>query len=154
MTLGLLVLCSFCWWSVKQQEKMYSFIRALLWKSFSFIFTVFHNRMIKILLALLSKPGWNWSLGSTYPVISLSMTIFCRPVDRLLLGRLGEPTRSVGDDTGTPVGFVRAEFTSRRIRARGPSLVIVLYNTMENELWLTGFKLDKALNSLSGGLNT
>lgn len=62
----------------------------------------------------------------TYPVISLSMTIFCRPVDRLLLGRLGEPTRSVGDATGAPVGFVRAAFTSRRIRAKGPSLVTVL----------------------------
>lgn len=62
----------------------------------------------------------------TYPVISLSMTIFCRPVDRLLLGRPGEPTRSVGDATGAPVGFVRAAFTSRRIRANGPSFVTVL----------------------------
>lgn len=75
-----------------------------------------------------------WLLGTlgilncvyTYPVISLSMTIFCRPVDRLLLGRPGEPTRSVGDATGAPVGFVRAAFTSRRIRAKGPSLVTVL----------------------------
>ena len=62
----------------------------------------------------------------SYPVSSGSITSFCRPVETLQLGRLGDPTRSVGDATGAPVGLVRATFTSLRIRTSGPSLAAVL----------------------------
>lgn len=64
---------------------------------------------------------------SFYPLSSESMTSLCRPVETLLQpGMLGEPTRSVGEDIGAPVGLVRATFTSLRIRTKGPSLVAVL----------------------------
>lgn len=63
---------------------------------------------------------------SFYPLSSESMTSLCRPVETLQPGMLGEPTRSVGEDIGAPVGLVRATFTSLRIRTKGPSLVAVL----------------------------
>lgn len=79
---------------------------------------------------LLSEQGVGGKLGdvrnvSSYPLSSVSMTSLCRPVETLQPGMLGEPTRSVGEDSGAPVGLVRATFTSLRIRTNGPSLVAV-----------------------------
>lgn len=78
-----------------------------------------------------SEQNINAKLGavqnvSFYPLSSESMTSLCRPVETLQPGMLGEPTRSVGEDIGAPVGLVRATFTSLRIRTKGPSLVAVL----------------------------
>lgn len=80
---------------------------------------------------MFSNPNSNFDVQDafSYPVSSESMTNLCRPVETLQPGMLGEPTRSVGEESGAPVGLVRATFTSLKILTRGPSFVAVLCNT-------------------------
>lgn len=74
----------------------------------------------------------------SYPERSLSMTIFCRPVEML------QPASAGGDPMWSedcPVviwtldGFSRAVFTSRRILGRGPSLEAALWGKRRNYFW-------------------
>lgn len=53
------------------------------------------------------------------------MTIFCSPAEMLLPALGVEAAWSAVTDTCTQAGLVRAAFTSRRIRGRGPSLLAV-----------------------------
>lgn len=65
----------------------------------------------------------------SHPERSLSMTIFCRPVEMLQLASAGGEAMCSADCPGviwTHDGFDRAVFTSRRILGRGPSLDVAL----------------------------
>ena len=65
----------------------------------------------------------------SYPESSLSMTIFCRPVEMLQPASGGGEPESSEEGPGviwTQDGLDRAELTSRRILGRGPSLEATL----------------------------
>lgn len=61
-----------------------------------------------------------------YPGRSLSMDIFCNPVEMLHPGVGGEGTRSEGTFICTFGGFVNAPCTSLNILGNGPSLEAAL----------------------------
>lgn len=66
---------------------------------------------------------------ASYPERSLSMTIFCRPVEMLQPASAGGEPMCSDDCPGviwTLDGLDRAAFTSRRILGRGPSLEAAL----------------------------
>lgn len=80
--------------------------------------------MNKLCLCVLSE-----ILNVSYPERSLSMTIFCRPVEMLQPASAGGEPICSEDCPGviwTLDGLDRAVFTSRRILGRGPSLEAAL----------------------------
>lgn len=70
----------------------------------------------------------------SYPDKSFSMTIFCSPAEMLLPALGVEAAWSAVTDTCTQAGLLRAAFTSRRIRGKGPSLVAVPWAEKREEL--------------------